>query len=469
MTTPPPFYRPLNPAELTVLSAGGNLFEAGAQVRIACNATFNPDRISRTTFAGEVILRGTPALILDSRLENVTVDGEATIERSRISNYSVGERARIIDAELRYFPGAHHRVNVLSETGGYTITARLGLTIEDAEAEAYGETCPEQVRLTGEIGPDAEVCHPLRIENALIGARARVGYGVVADCAVIDADAAVTDGSMIYHCHVGKGCHIGKGFTAHDSAFFDNCTMECGEAAAVFAGPHAVSCHKSTLLIACRCSFFNAGSGTNMSNHAYRLGPVHHGEFKRGCKTASNAYVLWPATFGAYSLIVGSHKGHPDTSALPFSYVIEQNGKQTLMPGMVIKTAGLLRDLAKWPERDRRKDAEPIDCRHLTPEMVETLERGITLLERMDGDTKWHGYQISAGMAKRGASLYRLLLDSRSDAHARRRLLEMAKADAMLDFMESTERSLGRPEDNAFIASIVAEQARLDDDARTDL
>lgn len=82
---------------------------------------------------------------------------------------------------------------------------------------------------------------------------------------------------MIRNCYVGQGSVIDKGFTAHDSLFFANCSMENGEACAVLAGPYTVSMHKSSLLIGCQTSFMNAGSGTNMSNHMYKFGPVHWG------------------------------------------------------------------------------------------------------------------------------------------------------------------------------------------------
>ena len=42
--------------------------------------------------------------------------------------------------------------------------------------------------------------------------------------------------------------------------------------------------HKSTLLIAGMFSFMNAGSGSNQSNHMYKLGPIHQGAMERGAK-----------------------------------------------------------------------------------------------------------------------------------------------------------------------------------------
>ena len=50
--------------------------------------------------------------------------------------------------------------------------------------------------------------------------------------------------------------------------------------------------HKSTLLIAGLFSFMNAGSGSNQSNHMYKLGPIHQGILERGAKTSSDSYIL---------------------------------------------------------------------------------------------------------------------------------------------------------------------------------
>jgi len=66
-----------------------------------------------------------------------------------------------------------------------------------------------------------------------------------------------------------------------------------------------VTHHKSTLLIASQFSFMNAGSGSNQSNHMYKLGPIHQGIMERGAKTSSDSYILWPARIGAFSLCYG--------------------------------------------------------------------------------------------------------------------------------------------------------------------
>ncbi|NAW49767.1 DUF4954 family protein, partial [Salmonella sp. gx-f5] len=81
-----------------------------------------------------------------------------------------------------------------------------------------------------------------------------------------------------------------------------NSYMSNGEACAAFCGPFTASHHKSSLLIGGMFSFYNAGSATNFSNHAYKMGPMHWGILERGSKTASGAYLLMPATLGTYSV-----------------------------------------------------------------------------------------------------------------------------------------------------------------------
>nr|MBD5377958.1 DUF4954 family protein [Bacteroides sp.] len=497
-TTPPPFYHTLSDAQIDALTALGCIFMPGASVKVSPGVTFDPLRFRNVTFGGSVLIAGMPAAVHNALLHDVTIHADVTISRSDIVNYEIMPGATVErTGSMEFRPGTSFTVNTLSEAGGYSVTARPGLTIAEAELEAYGHQpaapfTPEH----GTVGRNSRVCGAARLQSVIIADRAVVGANVIAEDSVIDSDAELTDGAMVYRSYVGRGCRVTKGFTAHDSLFFDNTQMECGEAAAVFAGPHAVSCHKSTLLIACRCSFFNAGSGTNMSNHAYRLGPVHHGMFRRGCKTGSNAYVLWPATFGAFSLISGDHKHHPDTTDLPFSYLIEKDGVLTIMPGMMLRSAGLLRDLDKWPARDRRKDCEPIDCRVLTPDVAEAMVRGIRLLAGVTANTKWEGYHLSAALAMRGRRLYdtallawlapeviamaregaanefanaaeawlgKAVTDIADDElaslaersrEARAELIRMARADAAKDLLPSTEASLGTAETNPFIAEL---------------
>ena len=141
--------------------------------------------------------------------------------------------------------------------------------------------------------------------------------------------------------------------------------------------------HKSTLLIAGMFSFMNAGSGSNQSNHMYKLGPIHQGTLERGAKTTSDSYLLWPARVGAFSLVMGRHVTHSDTTNLPFSYLIEQNNTTYLVPGVNLRSVGTIRDAQKWPKRDGRKDPDKLDFINynlLSPYTVQKMFKGREIL-----------------------------------------------------------------------------------------
>ena len=130
----------------------------------------------------------------------------------------------------------------------------------------------------------------------------------------------------------------------------------------------------------------NAGSGSNQSNHMYKLGPIHQGILERGAKTTSDSYILWPAKIGAFSLVMGRHVNNLDTTDLPFSYLIEQQGSTYIVPGVNLKSVGTIRDVKKWPERDKRKDPHRLDYinfNHLSPYTVQKMFAGIEILERL--------------------------------------------------------------------------------------
>ena len=144
--------------------------------------------------------------------------------------------------------------------------------------------------------------------------------------------------------------------------------------------------HKSTLLIAGMFSFMNAGSGSNQSNHMYKLGPIHQGTLERGAKTASDSYILWPARVGAFSLVMGRHVNHADTTNLPFSYLIEQNNTTFLAPAVNLRSVGTIRDAQKWPKRDGRTDPCKLDYINynlLSPYTVQKMLKGRDLLQRL--------------------------------------------------------------------------------------
>ena len=240
------------------------------------------------------------------------------------------------------------------------------------------------------IGDSAKIKGASRLRNGSIvsceEAPVNIGMNVIADDFIVESGSSITDGVTLTRCFVGQACVLGHGYSASDSLFFSNCQGENGEACALFAGPYTVTHHKSTLLIAGMFSFMNAGSGSNQSNHMYKLGPIHQGIFERGAKTTSDSYVLYPAKIGAFSLVMGRHVNNPDTSNLPFSYLIEQQGVTYIIPGVNLKSVGTVRDVRKWPSRDRRKDPHRLDhinFNHLSPFTVQKMFEGIRILEML--------------------------------------------------------------------------------------
>ena len=127
-----------------------------------------------------------------------------------------------------------------------------------------------------------------------MGCNVKMQGSIVSEHFIVEDDTHLGNCSL-HHCYVGEGCRLDGGFSAHDSLIFANSNLSNGEASAAFLGPYTVSMHRSTLLIGGAFSFFNAGSGTNQSNHQYRLGPIHHGLMERGVKCSSDSYMLWPS------------------------------------------------------------------------------------------------------------------------------------------------------------------------------
>lgn len=376
-------------------------------------------------------------------LHNVTVGDNCLIEnvKNYIANYDIGESTFIenvdiilVDKKSRFGNGVE--VSVLNETGGREVVIHDHLSahqayimalyrhrpllIERMKAviEGYAEEYASERGTIGNhvtivnagyiknvrIGDCCEIEGTGRLKNGSINSNAadpvHIGYGVVCDDFIVSSGAHIEDGTMITRCFVGQACRMGHNYSASDSLFFSNCQEENGEACAIFAGPFTVTHHKSTLLIAGMFSFMNAGSGSNQSNHMYKLGPIHQGALERGAKTTSDSYVLWPARIGAFSLVMGRHVNHPDTSNLPFSYLIEDKNTTYLVPGVNLRSVGTIRDAQKWPKRDLRKDPmklDQINYNLLSPYTIQKMMKGREILkelERVSGETsETYAYQ----------------------------------------------------------------------------
>ena len=248
---------------------------------------------------------------------------------------------------------------------------------------------------------------------------ATIGHGASATSFVMAPGSRLGTGTITHRCFIGEAAHLDNGFSAENSLFFANCEFSNGEACSIFAGPYTVSHHKASLLIAGIFSFFNAGSGANQSNHLYKTGAVHQGVHERGCKLASNAYIMLPARTGAFTVVIGRHTSHHDTAQFPFSYLIEQEGKSYLMPGINLKSYGTLRDMEKWPRRDRRKATgqDKIIFDQLNPYLLNKILQAIdtteTLTAQSGVDTHTVGRaKIKDVLLRKGLRLYRLALSA---------------------------------------------------------
>lgn len=371
-----------------------------------------------------------------------------------IHNCRIGDGARVENvARIEFEPeapcGVGTPVSALDETGSRPVAIYPGISSQTATLMArvpgwvehklagYLPDFLERRGVRHEIGAGAVVRDCGRILNVSIGAGATVegarnlkngaiinnseasrplayiGAGVDAENFIVE-DGVVSGGAILRNCYVGQGAELDKGFTAHDSLFFANCSFENGEACAVLAGPYSVSMHKASLIIGCQTSFMNAGSATNQSNHMYKLGPVHWGVLERGVKTASGAYLMLGAKIGAFSMVMGLHKTHPDSSSFPFSYLFgDERGATVVVPGAMLRSCGLMRDEMKWPTRDRRLKRrlplhDRINFNVLNPFTVDSMLKAIdTITELLAGQTYDDLYLRHKGMKFTRAALER--------------------------------------------------------------
>lgn len=397
--------------------------------------------------------------IFHATLHNVTVGDDCHLYNihNYIANYEIGARtcienvnAILVDGKTRFGNGVE--VSVMNEGGGRDIPIFDNLSASLAYIltlyrhrplliktlnRMIADYAAAQESEIGFIGEDVRILNCSTIKNVRIGEAAiiagtsslkngsvnsnkyapvKLGSGVKCKDFIIASGVEIGDSTLVDKCFVGQGCIFDKHYSAGESLFFSNCQGMHGEAAAIFAGPYTVTHHKSTLLIAGMFSFLNAGSGSNQSNHMYKLGPIHQGIAERGAKTTSDSYLLWPSKIGAFSLVMGRHTHHADTSELPFSYLIENQSESFLVPGANLRTVGTIRDAQKWPKRDNRKDPNKIDQINfnlLSPYTVQKMWRGREVLDEIEtiGGTNteiygYHNCKIRNTSLKHGRELY---------------------------------------------------------------
>ena len=462
-------FRKLTAAEIAALEAQGCTAKNWAEVEVS--DAFDPRYVREAHFSGhnrlgafnrEIELPG--GLQVHSGIYNVTLhnceigdDAHLYNVHNYIANYHIGSNtcienvnAILVDGKTTFGNGV--RVPVMNEGGGREIpifnelSASLAYILTlyrhrpkmiaelERQIDAYAEAQASEVGYIGDhvrilncgsiknvkIGDYAELSGVSRLKNGTVNsnqyAPVRLGSGVKCIDFILASGVEIGDSTLVDKCFVGQGTIFDKHYSAGESLFFSNCQGMHGEACAIFAGPYTVTHHKSTLLIAGMFSFLNAGSGSNQSNHMYKLGPIHQGVAERGAKTTSDSYLLWPSKIGAFSLVMGRHTHHADTSELPFSYLIENNSESYLVPGANLRTVGTIRDAQKWPKRDNRKDPHKLDLINfnlLSPYTVQKMWRGREVLNELQAlsgeNTEVYGYKnckIRNSSLKHGRELY---------------------------------------------------------------
>lgn len=454
-------YRLLTKEEINRLLSQNCIADQWSGISVA--EGFSPENIINTRFDGDIklgIYSGTIEVeknisktcgIYNSFISNCEIGDHVYIsEVKNLSNYIIEENvvisntgSLVVNEESTFGNGTE--IEVLNEGGGRELpvfdrlSSQTGyLTVlyrhdKDFTGKILGlirDYCESKRSNRGLIQTGTRIQNSLIIRNVCVGSCATIsgaslldegtimscmeapvfiGIGVVAKKFIILSGSSVDSGVILDKCFVGQGVKMGKQYSAESSAFFANCEAFHGEACGLFAGPYTVTHHKSTLMIASLVSFFNAGSGTNQSNHMYKLGPVHQGILERGSKTGSFSYLLLPCHIGAYTVVMGKHYANFDSSDLPFSYISEEKGKSELTPAMNLLTVGTRRDIDKWPARDRRKDPDRLDLIHFdlfNPYIAGRIINGINILNELAEKTDKNQDFVSF----KGISIHRLLL-----------------------------------------------------------
>ncbi len=467
-------YRPLTDAEVKQLEAQGCCSPDWSKIQVA--DPFEPARVREAALSGEVRLGNLTGSVrtgpvekacgvYEAALHDVTL-GDGCLVRnvgSHVANYDVEpgavlENVGVMECQAGSTFGCGAEVQAVNEAGGRGVRLYPELSAQVAYMLAMYRDRPKLIGALekmvdarvkafrsdrGRVGAGALVRGAGSIRNVNIGPAARVegaaeladgiilseaaapavvGSGVTAREFVFAEGASVTEGALLERCFVGQASKVGKGFSGENCLFFANCEAFHGEGVALFAGPYTVTHHKSTLLIAALMSFYNAGSGTNQSNHMYKLGPVHQGILERGSKTGSSSYLLWPCRLGPFTVVIGKNMANFDLGDLPFSYVDARGSRSYATPAFNLYTVGTVRDGAKWPARDRRKGSvkrDLISFPVFSPYTVERMLRGEALLSRLSKETPKSVVEVNVGGAwvkrlllRTGAKFYRTAIDA---------------------------------------------------------
>lgn len=484
--------RQLSDEEIRILEDRNCWAEDWTNVHVSDD--FKPNYMHRVMLYGEVSIGDFDKNIEVSRgfmkhsginnatLRNVTIGDNCLIENigGFINNYTIGDDCYISNVNAMETTdgatyGEGNLISVLNEVGDGNVILFSELnsqfaafmakhfcdkSLKDAIRRLINEEIARKRHEQAYIGNNVKIVNTKEITNTIVYddceindasrlsdctilsspvSNVYIGTGVICENSIISEGSSIINSVKIQDCFIGEACQISNGFTASSSVFFANSYMSNGEACAAFCGPFTASHHKSSLLIGGQFSFYNAGSATNFSNHAYKMGPIHHGVLERGTKTASGAYILMPAHIGTFSVCFGKLMYHPDTRYLPFSYLIAYGDTMYLSPGRNITTVGLYRDIRKWPKRDVRpvgSQKSIVNFDWLSPFSVGEIVEGKQILEKLRdacGENvatyTYHNYVINASSLNKGIKYYDIALRIYMGAVLKRVIKKWGKVD----------------------------------------
>ena len=405
--------RPIKGAEIVQLEAAGCVADDWARVLVPDD--FNPGRVRRVQFTGDVVLgrfyrtvdRSGVALksgVYDSTLANCIIRHDALVSNvGLMAGTVVGEGALIADCD-----------EILPlEDGTFGNGIRVGLAAANADRSlpVVADLLFQHLAPLCRPRPEPEVLAALeslvdsyvdycRVGRTVIGAGARVsgcrrvsGAYISPGCIVIGAT-TVSDCTLLEGARIGAGAQVRRALlqwnaVAEDDAFVEesllaeastvnrkgivthsaigpNTTIAEGEVSASVVGPFTGFNHHALLVSACWPEGRgNVGYGANVgSNHTGRAPDqeVHPGE---GAFFGLGVNIKMPSDYSLapYTIIATGVDTAPERMTFPFSLIVPgstPDGKNRLYPGWALydNQYGLYRNIWKFSTRNRATRTE---------------------------------------------------------------------------------------------------------------
>ena len=368
-------YRHLTADEIQILEKNGNRSESWDKVMV--EPDFDPNRIIRSSFMGEVYLPkffGTlllpgdvsfPTGIYDSLVHNCFIENALVHKVAMLSNILVRSSAVIQNVgsiissgKISYMIG--NSMHVGNEMGGRKVAVFPEITMELVEAQLFHKPDPEvatafeeQLKTYreetafpfGVVGKGAVVCNTNIIRNSWIGAHARIeGAEKIRNSVVLSSleePSHVYDSVILENSNVQKSVTIHTGAEVQGSVLMSRTTVACkaivkssiiapcchieeGEVNSSYVGPMTQMHHHSLLIAALwpeGCG--NLGYGANVgSNHTGRM-PDQEVMPGQGMFFGLGVNIKFPANYreSPFTLIATGLTTLPQRVKFPFSLI----------------------------------------------------------------------------------------------------------------------------------------------------